>query len=115
APLATRPLRVPDRQKMLLSAGIMLLSVILAATGLASAAVSFMFGVLLLLLLNVIAIRNVYQAVDWSVIVLLAALIPVAQAMENTGAAAAIATLLLDYVAQGNTMWALVLIMVATM
>lgn len=115
APLATRPLRVPDRQKMLLSAGIMLLSVILAAIGLASAAVSFMFGVLLLLLLNVIAIRNVYQAVDWSVIVLLAALIPVAQAMESTGAAAAIATLLLDYVAQGNTMWALVLIMVATM
>lgn len=115
APLASRPLRVPDRRNMLLASGIMMLSVLLAAFGILSAALSFMLGVLLLLLLNVIAIRNVYKAVDWSVIVLLAALIPVAQAMESTGAAASIATLLLDYIAQGNAIWALGLMMVATM
>lgn len=115
APLASRPLRVPDRRKMVLSGSIMVLSVALAAFGILSAAVSFMFGVLLLLLLNVIAIRNVYKAVDWSVVVLLAALIPVAQAMENTGAAAQIATLVLDYVAQGNAIIALGVMMVATM
>lgn len=115
APLASRPLRVPDRRNMLLASGIMVFSVLLAASSILSAALSFMLGVLLLLLLNVIAIRNVYKAVDWSVIVLLAALIPVAQALESTGAAASIATLLLDYVAQGNAIWALGLLMVATM
>ena len=115
APLASRPLRVPDRRKMLLASGIMIFSVALAAFGILSAALSFMLGVLLLLLLNVVAIRNVYKAVDWSVIVLLAALIPVAQAMESTGAAAKIATVLLDYVAQGNAIWAMALMMVATM
>lgn len=114
-PLASRPLRVPDRRKMWLSTGIMLLSVFLAASGMLSAALSFMLGVLLLLLLNVIAPRNVYQAVDWSVIVLLAALIPVAQAMESSGAAASIARFLLNYVAQGHAVTALVLIMVCTM
>lgn len=115
APLASRPLRVPDRRKMVLASSIMVFSVALAAFGILSAALSFMLGVLLLLLLNVIAIRNVYKAVDWSVIVLLAALIPVAQAMESTGAASQIATLLLDYVAQGNAIWALGIMMVATM
>lgn len=115
APLASRPLRVPDRRKMVLASSIMVFSVALAAFGILSAALSFMLGVLLLLLLNVIAIRNVYKAVDWSVIVLLAALIPVAQAMESTGAASQIATLLLDYAAQGNAIWALGIMMVATM
>lgn len=115
APLASRPLRVPDRRNMLLAGGIMMLSVCLAAFGILSAALSFMLGVLLLLLLNVIAPRNVYKAVDWSVVVLLAALIPVAQAMESTGAAGNIAKFLLDYVAQGHTIAALVLMMVATM
>ncbi|HHU94087.1 MAG TPA: SLC13 family permease [Alcaligenaceae bacterium] len=115
APLASRPLRVPDRRNMILASSIMLLSVCLAAFGFLSAALSFMLGVLLLLLLNVIAPRNVYKAVDWSVVVLLAALIPVAQAMERTGAAGSIATFLLDYVAQGNTIAALLLMMVATM
>lgn len=115
APLASRPLRVPDRRKMVLASSIMVFSVALAAFGILSAALSFMLGVLLLLLLNVIAIRNVYKAVDWSVVVLLAALIPVAQAMESTGAAAQIATLLLDYVAQGSAIWALGIMMVATM
>ncbi|GGE56342.1 SLC13 family permease [Paenalcaligenes hominis] len=113
--LAARALRVPDRRKMLLANGIMVLSVALAASGLLSAALSFMLGVLLLLLFNVIALRQIYNAVDWSVIVLLAALIPVAQALESTQAAAQIANLLLEYGAQGNAILALALIMVTTM
>lgn len=115
APLASRPLRLPDRRNMVLSSAIMILAVLLAAFGMMSAAFSFMFGVLLLLLFNVIAPRNVYKAVDWSVIILLAALIPVAQAMESTGAANTIAAFLLDYIAQGNRIGALVLLMVTTM
>lgn len=113
--LAARALRVPDRRKMLLANGIMVLSVALAASGLLSAALSFMLGVLLLLLFNVIALRQIYNAVDWSVIVLLAALIPVAQALESTQAAAQIANLLLEYGAQGNAILALALVMVTTM
>lgn len=114
-PLATRALRVPDRRKMILSASIMLLAVGLAAAGVLSAAVSFMLGVLLLLLFNVIAVRAIYQAVDWSVIVLLAAMIPVAQAMESTGAANLIAVSLVDHLAQGNAILALVIVMITTM
>ena len=48
-------------------------------------------------------------------IVLLAALIPVAQAMESTGTADLIARTLLDGVARGDAIIALVLVLVVTM
>lgn len=115
APLAARSLRVPDRRKMLTASGIMIFAIALATFGILPAAVSFSLGVLLVMLSRVLPLRNVYTAVDWPVIVLLGALLPVAQAMETTGAAKVLATFLLDTLAQGNTIVALVLIMVVTM
>jgi di/tricarboxylate transporter len=65
--------------------------------------------------LRVISPRTVYEAVDWPVIVLLGALIPVAGAMESTGAADLIAQGLLGTFAQGNAILALTVILVVTM
>ena len=59
--------------------------------------------------------RSVYEAVDWPVVVLLAGLLPVAGAMQNTGAADLIARLLLENVAQGNPFVGLAVVMVTTM
>jgi di/tricarboxylate transporter len=59
--------------------------------------------------------RSVYAAVDWPVIVLLAALLPVAGAMEHTGTADLVAQFLLDGVAQGHAVAALALILVVSM
>ena len=59
--------------------------------------------------------RAVYEAIDWPVIVLLAALIPVAGAMESTGAAGVIARFLLEGLAQGHAVPALALILIVTM
>lgn len=115
APLAPRPLRSPNRRNMLTAAGIMVLSVALTATGLLSAAISFLLGVVLLMVLRVLPLRKMYESVDWSVIVLLGALLPVAQAMEDTGAAQLIAVFLLENVAQGNAIWALVVVLAVTL
>lgn len=115
APLAERALRVPDRTKMLLAAAIMVLSVGMAAVNLLPASVSFSIGVLLVMLTRVLPLRNIYSSVDWSVIVLLGALLPVAYAMESTGAAELLAVFLMDNLAQGNAVLALILIMVITM
>jgi di/tricarboxylate transporter len=60
-------------------------------------------------------VRHLYEAIDWPVIVLLGALIPVAGAMETTGAADLVAKLLLDSLAQGNAVVALSLILIVTM
>ena len=115
ASLATRELRVPNRRNMVIASVVMLFAVLSAALGWWSAALSFTLGILLLLLFNVIAPRNLYQAVDWSVVVLLAALIPVAQAIEHTGAASLIAEFVLHQLAQGHATWALLLMMITTM
>ena len=115
APLATRALRAPDRKKMLTATAIMVFAIALATLNIFPAAVSFSLGVLLVMLTRVMPLRNIYQAVDWPVIVLLGALLPVAQAMETTGAAEMVATVVLQVMAQGNAVVALVLILVVTM
>ncbi len=114
-PLAERSLRLPDRRTMLIATSIMAVAVGGAAFGLVPAAVSFAAGVLAAMALRVIPWRKVYSSIDWPVIILLAALIPVAGAMATTGAADLIARLMLDNIAQGNAVIALVVILVVTM
>ena len=114
-PLAERELRIPNRRKALQAAIIMACSVGAAALGLLPAAVAFALGVLASMALRTVPPRSVYDAIDWPVIVLLAALIPVAAAMETTGTADLIARFLLESVAQGNPVIALALILVVTM
>ena len=115
APLAPRSLRSPDRKKMFTAAGIMILSVGLTAAGLLPAAISFLLGVLLVMVLRVLPLRKMYESVDWPVIVLLGALLPVAQAAEDTGLAKLIAVFLLENVAQGNAILALAVVLAVTM
>ncbi len=114
-PLAQRAIRIPDRRKTLIATATMALAISGAAFGLLPAAVSFTAGVVALLALRVIPTRRMYDAIDWPVIVLLGALIPVAQAMETTGAADLVAQSLLELVAQGNAVVALGLILVVSM
>ena len=114
-PLAQRELRIPDKRKALLATGIMVASVGVAALGFLPAAVSFAAGVLASMALRTVPLRSIYEAVDWPVVVLLGALLPVAGAMHSTGAADFIARLLLENVAQGNALIGLAVIMVTTM
>ncbi|MBX2832771.1 MAG: SLC13 family permease [Rhodospirillales bacterium] len=115
APLAERSIYLGDKSQALKASAIMAIAILLAAFGIVPAAVSFSFGVLAALLFGVVSPRTLYDAVDWPVIVLLAALIPVANAMESTGSADLIARFLLESVAQGNAVIAVGLILVVTM
>ncbi|MDP5063872.1 MAG: SLC13 family permease [Haliea sp.] len=114
-PLAQRDLRIPSPRKAIMAAVIMTLAVGGAAFGLLPAAISFAFGVLASMALRTVPPRSVYSAIDWPVIVLLAALMPVAGAMADTGTADLIARFLLTSVARGNAVVVLGLILVTTM
>jgi len=114
-PLAPRAISIPNRRKMLFSIVVMAFAVGGAAFGLLPAAISFATGVLALMVFGIVPLRKLYDAVDWPVIVLLGALIPVAVAMETTGAADLLANSMLDYIARGNALIALILILVVTM
>ena len=114
-PLAERDLRIPDRRRAWTASLIMLLSVAVAAFGLLPTPVAFAAGVLASMVLRTVPPRSVYNVIDWSIIVLLAALIPLASALEATGAAGLIARTLLEHVAQGHAVVALGLILLVTM
>ena len=114
-PLAERAIKIPDKGLAAVATVVMALAIAGAAFGLMPAAISFATGVLLYVVLRVVPIRRVYESVDWSVIVLLGALIPVATAMGETGTADLFARGLLETVAQGSPVVALAVILIVTM
>lgn len=114
-PLAERELRIPNKGQALLASGIMAGAVGGAALGLLPAAISFAIGVLASMAFRTVPPLSVYKAIDWSVVVLLAALLPVATAAETSGAAALIAHFLMEFIAQGNSIAALSLILIISM
>jgi di/tricarboxylate transporter len=114
-PLAERALRLPNKREAIMATLIMAAAVAGAAFGLVPAAVAFAGGVLATMAFRIVPPRRVYEAIDWSVIVLLAALIPVAGVMATTGAADEIARVLIGDVSRGNAVVALVVILVLTM
>jgi di/tricarboxylate transporter len=65
--------------------------IVLAASGLLPAAAAFTGVVLAMVLVRVIRPAQVYDSIDWPVIVLLGAMIPLGDALQDTGAARLIA------------------------
>ncbi len=114
-PLAQRDITIPNKEKAYVALVAMALAVAGAAFGLLPAAISFATCALAFMALKVVPLRNVYEAIDGSVIVLLGALIAVAEVMDSSGAADVVAKSMLDNLAQGNPVIALVLILVVTM
>ncbi|WP_028322600.1 SLC13 family permease [Desulfatiglans anilini] len=114
-PLAVREIRVPRKGQALTATLVMAAAIGVAALGLLPAAVSFAAGALAFVAIGVIPVRSIYDAVDWPVVVLLGAMLPVADAMKSTGAADMIARFLLEYVAQGEAVVGLAVILMATM
>jgi di/tricarboxylate transporter len=114
-PLADRSLRLPRRREAIIAGIIMLAAVVGAAFGLLPAAITFAAGVVAAMATRVVPPRKVYEAVDWPVIVLLGALIPVAGAMATTGTADLLAGLLLDHAAAGSAIIAIALLLIVTM
>jgi di/tricarboxylate transporter len=114
-PLAPRDIAIPNRSRAAIAVAIMALAIAGAAFGLLPAAIAFATAVLAYIVLRIIPLDKVFDAVDWPVIILLGALIPVAGAMASTGAADALAKGLLGSLAQGHPVVALALVLIVTM
>ena len=114
-PLAARDIRVPKKGQALTAALIMAAAVGAAAFGLFPVAILFALAVAAYVVIGIVPLRSLYTTVDWPVIVLLAAMLPVANAVATTGTADMIARFLLDNVTQGHAVLGLVALMVVTM
>ena len=91
-PLAERELRIGQRRRLLFPIAVFATALLLTSFGLLSVQVSFVAAVVVLLLTRIVSLQEAYEAIDWPVIVLLGAMIPVGEALETTGGAARIAT-----------------------
>ncbi|MEM7289793.1 MAG: SLC13 family permease [Pseudomonadota bacterium] len=90
-PLAERGLQVTQHRRAWLAAGIFAAAIALASFGLLYLAVALAIVVALYVLLDLVPIRNVYDYVEWPVIVLLGSMIPLGTALENSGGTTLIA------------------------
>ncbi|HKL88183.1 MAG TPA: SLC13 family permease, partial [Salinibacter sp.] len=96
-------------EKLPLALGIIGLVVGLAALEVVPIMVSALGGIVAMVATGCVRPNEVYEAVDWSVIFLLAGLIPLGMAMERSGTAAYLATAITDI---GTSLPALVLLFV---
>lgn len=77
---------VIEPHKAPLALGTILLVVLLAATGLAPISVLALGGAAFLVISGVLTARDAYSSIDWSVLVLIAGMIALGTAMDQTGA-----------------------------
>ncbi|MEM7170463.1 MAG: SLC13 family permease [Pseudomonadota bacterium] len=84
-PLAQQNLRPPRAGPRWLSGAIFALAILSVMFGILAIEVALAVAVLALVVLKVIQAREVYEAIDWSVVVLLGALIPLGTALESSG------------------------------
>lgn len=114
-PLAERGLTLGREKNLWLAGGVFLAAIAIILSGLLTPPVALVACAVAMVLVQLMDAGEAYRAIDWPVIVLLAAMIPVGQALETTGGAALIAEQILT-VAQGQAAWvALTIILVGTM
>lgn len=116
-PLAKRPLgNIAGRPgRPALAVGIFSTGVFLGAFDVLPIAAALAMAALAMVLLGVLHARQIYESVDWPVIVLLGALIPLGAALERSGATQEAAAALAD-VSAGLPPWAvLALVLTITM
>ncbi len=114
-PLAERGLSVTQHTRAWLAAGIFATAIALASFGYLYLAVALGVVVALYVLLDIVPIRNVYDYVEWPVIVLLGSMIPLGSALEASGGTKLIAEQIVT-ITSGYAPWVvLTILMVVVM
>jgi di/tricarboxylate transporter len=94
-PLAEREIRIGQPKKVMLSVGIFGGAMVLSATGVLPVQIAFTAAAVIMVLSGVVPLGEIYEHIDWPVIVLLGAMFPLGHALESSGGAGLIAEKLL--------------------
>lgn len=84
-PLMRRRITLNQSKKIALASGIFAIAIIMGIAGVVSLPVAFVMAIGAYVLTGIMPVRRIYDDVDWPVIVLLAAMIPVGNALTTTG------------------------------
>jgi di/tricarboxylate transporter len=114
-PIAERSHAVIQRRKALLAVAIFALAVAIAVAGLIPLVIALAGAVVAYAFLNILGPTEVYDSVEWPVIILLACLIPIGKALEDTGGTRLIAEVIVGQTAAWPAWAILAAVMVVTM
>jgi di/tricarboxylate transporter len=114
-PLVERGLRVGQPRRVLLALLIFGTALILAAIGMLPIQVAFTGAAFVMVVAGFMSLKEIYESVDWPVIVLLGAMIPVSGALETTGGAQLIAGGILNLAGAYAAWVTLTVVLVGTM
>ncbi len=114
-PLAQRGLNVTANEKAWLAIGLFATAVLAASIGLIYLPIALGFVVVAYVLTKIMPISDIYNHIEWPVVVLLGSMIPLGSALETSGGTELIANALIQ-LTNGLPAWAiLTVLMVVTM
>ncbi len=114
-PLAERGLNVTANEKAWLAIGLFAAAVLAASIGLIYLPIALGFVVVAYVLTKIMPIADIYNHIEWPVVVLLGSMIPLGSALETSGGTELIANALIQ-LTNGLPAWAiLTVLMVVTM
>jgi di/tricarboxylate transporter len=95
-PLAGRDINIGRRDHALLAIGFLVAAIGLASFGIIELTIALSLAALFMVLSNIVPVRDMYDSIDWPVIVLVGCMIPLGGTLETTGGTALIAEMILD-------------------
>ncbi|MFW2403218.1 MAG: SLC13 family permease [Gammaproteobacteria bacterium] len=114
-PLAERGLSVVQRSRAWWTVGIFAAAVTAASLGWVYLPIALGAVVVVMVLLNIVPVRQLYDSIEWPVVVLLGSMIPIGGALEASGGTTLIAETLLKLTAGASPAVVLTVLMIITM
>ena len=114
-PIAERGLEVTQRGKAWAAVAVFAAAIAAASLGWIYLPLALAAVVVVYVLLRIVPLSQVYESVEWSVIVLLGSMIPISAALEASGGAALIADLMVDWTEGLPAVAVLTILMIVTM
>jgi di/tricarboxylate transporter len=114
-PLAERKVPSGQRGSALLCGGIFAVAILLASLEILYLPVALSAAAIAMVLLKIVPLRELYETVEWPVIVLIGSMIPIGAALETTGGTALIAESIVKLGGGYHPAILLTLLMVVTM
>lgn len=84
-PLAERAITLGSQRRGAVALAILLVTIVTVGLGVIPVAIGFAGAALAMVLFKAVAVRDAYDSVEWPIIVMLAAIIPVSETLQKTG------------------------------
>jgi len=114
-PLAARGLQFGKPPRIVFALMLFAFAIACAGLGIIPVQIAFSAVALVMILTGFLSVREAYESIEWPIIVLLGAMIPVGAALETTGGAARVAEAIVGFGSSYSPVVILVIVLVGTM